>query len=192
MAISVRARFEIFKRDDFTCQYCGKKSPDVVLEVDHIVPLCEGGSDDIINLRTSCWECNRGKGGTPLHEITTSEDPHERAILLLERERQLREYNEVLAAERARREDACEELAIYWNQQLWWVPEKDHDSLPRQDWNWLLSALEWCPKEVIRSFMDAAVARRMTKNLKYVAGCCRNWRYEHQANRDMRGESDYP
>lgn len=54
------------------------------------------------------------------------------------------------------------------------------------------NALEWCPSEVIRRFMDMALQRRMTKNLKYVAACCRNWRYEHQAGRDMleRGE-DY-
>jgi 5-methylcytosine-specific restriction endonuclease McrA len=38
LAVSVRTRFEVFKRDDFTCQYCGRKSPDVVLEADHIVP----------------------------------------------------------------------------------------------------------------------------------------------------------
>jgi 5-methylcytosine-specific restriction endonuclease McrA len=41
-----RIRFDIFKRDDFTCRYCGKSSPDVILEVDHVVPKISGGSDD--------------------------------------------------------------------------------------------------------------------------------------------------
>ena len=41
--ISKKLRFEIFKRDKFTCQYCGKMAPDVVLEVDHIKPVCKGG-----------------------------------------------------------------------------------------------------------------------------------------------------
>jgi len=36
MAISKRDRFEVFKRDKFTCQYCGKAAPDVVLHIDHI------------------------------------------------------------------------------------------------------------------------------------------------------------
>ena len=43
------------------CQYCGQSAPDVVLEVDHIVPVAEGGDNDIMNLITSCRDCNRGK-----------------------------------------------------------------------------------------------------------------------------------
>lgn len=54
-------RFEVFKRDKFSCQYCGRSAPDVVLEVDHIVPVSEGGSNDIMNLVTACRDCNRGK-----------------------------------------------------------------------------------------------------------------------------------
>ena len=54
-------RFEVFKRDRFTCQYCGKKSPDVTLQIDHITPVSKGGSDEIVNLITSCPECNLGK-----------------------------------------------------------------------------------------------------------------------------------
>jgi HNH endonuclease len=195
MAISVRTRFEVFKRDDFTCQYCGKKSPDVVLEIDHIVPQCDGGNDDVINLRTSCWECNRGKADKSLSEIVTGEDPHDRAILLLERERQLREYNTVVATERERRDQVAWALWYYWLLEQGYDEVKDKkefESIPRQDWNWLFNALTWCPAEVIRNFMDAAINRRMDRNLKYVAACCRNWRYEHQANRDMRGDSDYP
>lgn len=54
-------RFEVFKRDSFTCQYCGQKSPDVVLEVDHITPVADGGDNDILNLVTACKACNAGK-----------------------------------------------------------------------------------------------------------------------------------
>lgn len=60
--ISKKLRFEVFKRDSFTCQYCGRKAPDVVLEVDHITPVAEGGKNNILNLITSCTDCNRGKG----------------------------------------------------------------------------------------------------------------------------------
>ncbi len=62
IGISKKTRFEVFKRDKFTCQYCGRKSPDVVLEVDHIVPVCEGGTNGMTNLVTACFDCNRGKG----------------------------------------------------------------------------------------------------------------------------------
>ena len=69
-SISKKTRFEVFKRDCFTCQYCGQKVPDVVLELDHIVPIAEGGSDDIVNLTTGCYDCNRGKGKIKLTQIT--------------------------------------------------------------------------------------------------------------------------
>jgi hypothetical protein len=60
-------RFKIFKRDHFTCTYCGKRGgPGVELEVDHIVALANGGKDEELNLTTSCHDCNRGKRDKPL------------------------------------------------------------------------------------------------------------------------------
>lgn len=67
-AISKKIRFEIFKRDNFTCQYCGRMAPDVVLEVDHINPVANGGDNDIMNLVTACFDCNRGKGKKKLSQ----------------------------------------------------------------------------------------------------------------------------
>ena len=60
--ITKKIRFEVFKRDKFTCQYCGRQAPDVILEIDHIKPIADGGANDIMNLITSCFDCNRGKG----------------------------------------------------------------------------------------------------------------------------------
>lgn len=59
--MKAHTRFLILRRDGFTCQYCGKKPPEVSLEVDHIVPRSKGGSDDDGNLITACFDCNRGK-----------------------------------------------------------------------------------------------------------------------------------
>jgi hypothetical protein len=185
MALSVRTRFEVFKRDQFACQYCGLKSPEVVLEVDHIVPVSNGGSDDPVNLTTSCWSCNRGKSDVPLARLLTGEDPHDRAVMLLERERQLEEYNAVLAAESERRERETWELVAFWKEEQGYTGEQLEKIHPN-DYRWLKSALQWCPKEKLREFMETALNRRMTKNLKYVAGCARNWRYEHAANEDLR------
>lgn len=67
-AISKKLRFEVFKRDNFTCQYCGRKAPDVVLEVDHLNPVSKGGKNELINLTTSCFECNRGKSDRTLDD----------------------------------------------------------------------------------------------------------------------------
>ncbi|KKN28543.1 hypothetical protein LCGC14_0853100 [marine sediment metagenome] len=58
-----KLRWKILYRDKYTCQYCGQAAPNVQLEVDHIIPLSEGGADDDTNLITSCWACNRGKNG---------------------------------------------------------------------------------------------------------------------------------
>lgn len=54
-------RFYILQRDNFKCQYCGAKGLDVELEVDHVVPVSKGGTNDHRNLVTACYKCNRGK-----------------------------------------------------------------------------------------------------------------------------------
>ncbi len=68
---SKRLRFRIFQRDGFTCQYCGRQPPEVVLHLDHIRPVIEGGTDDELNLVTSCQDCNLGKGKQLLNKPQT-------------------------------------------------------------------------------------------------------------------------
>jgi predicted subunit of tRNA(5-methylaminomethyl-2-thiouridylate) methyltransferase len=67
-AISVKSRFEVFKRDSFTCQYCGRGVPDVILNVDHITPVAKGGDNEILNLVTACFDCNAGKSDRALSD----------------------------------------------------------------------------------------------------------------------------
>jgi 5-methylcytosine-specific restriction endonuclease McrA len=57
-------RFKVLLRDKFTCQYCGRRAPSVVVEVDHIIPKSKGGTNDLSNLTASCFQCNRGKRDT--------------------------------------------------------------------------------------------------------------------------------
>jgi len=57
----LKLRFKILKKYNFTCQYCGRRAPEVKLEVDHIIPISKGGSNDEDNLTVACFECNRGK-----------------------------------------------------------------------------------------------------------------------------------
>lgn len=61
MAITKRTRFEVLRRDEHTCQYCGAKAPDVVLHIDHVIPVSLGGDDKPGNLVTACKDCNTGK-----------------------------------------------------------------------------------------------------------------------------------
>lgn len=65
-AITKKMRFDVLERDGFVCRYCGRKAPDVELEVDHIIPVCEGGPTVLDNLVTACKDCNRGKAGREL------------------------------------------------------------------------------------------------------------------------------
>lgn len=110
--ISKKIRFDVFKRDAFTCQYCGGHPPAMVLEVDHIDPVANGGGNDIDNLITACFNCNRGKAATSLNVIPQSLS--EKATQVSERESQVQGYHDVLEAKRERLEcqawdvlDAC-------------------------------------------------------------------------------------
>lgn len=67
--ISKRLRFEVFKRDAFKCHYCGRNPPTVFLELDHIIPVSKGGTNQIDNLTTACFECNRGKSNVELNAL---------------------------------------------------------------------------------------------------------------------------
>lgn len=60
--IKKSVRFAVFARDGFTCRYCGRKSDEVKLVLDHLIAYSKGGSDTEENLVTSCSECNSGKG----------------------------------------------------------------------------------------------------------------------------------
>lgn len=68
--LSSRIRFEVFKRDSFTCQYCGQQAPDIVLHVDHIKPVSKGGTNSTLNLITSCRDCNGGKSNKEISDDT--------------------------------------------------------------------------------------------------------------------------
>lgn len=87
--ISKKLRFEVFKRDGFTCQYCGKSAPEVILEVDHIEAVANGGTNDIMNLITSCRDCNRGKSKIKLTDNQTISKEKKQLELLQERKNQL-------------------------------------------------------------------------------------------------------
>ena len=77
---SLSLRFQIFKRDKFTCQYCGRKSPDARIELEHVNPRANGGTDDPSNLVTGCYDCNRGKA----EKLLTDKLP---AMALIRKER---------------------------------------------------------------------------------------------------------
>lgn len=103
VALSVKTRFEVFKRDGFCCQYCGATPPGVLLHVDHINPIALGGGNDSDNLVTACQACNLGKGARSLTVVPQS--LAEKAADVAEREAQLLGYQQVIEARRQRIDD---------------------------------------------------------------------------------------
>lgn len=87
--IGSKLRFEVFKRDSFTCQYCGGKAPDIILNIDHIEPISKGGTNDITNLITSCFKCNSGKGDRRISDDTVVEKKRKQLEYLQERRAQI-------------------------------------------------------------------------------------------------------
>ncbi|HDR9497083.1 TPA: HNH endonuclease [Burkholderia cepacia] len=109
-SISKKVRFEVFKRDGFVCQYCGAHPSQAVLEVDHIIPVAEGGADEFDNYITACLPCNRGKGPVSLDRIPQS--LADRAAEVAEREAQIRGYTEVMREARWRLEEDVESVNL--------------------------------------------------------------------------------
>lgn len=88
--VSKRLRFEILRRDNFRCVYCGATPAESELHVDHVVPRTLGGQDTAENLATSCQSCNAGKSSmVPSSEMVAA-------------------VNEALAIEQAARARASE------------------------------------------------------------------------------------
>jgi hypothetical protein len=74
MAVSKRLRYEVLRRDNFACRYCGATAPEARLVVDAVVPDALGGSHkDPANLVTACEPCNNGKSATPPDAATIAD-----------------------------------------------------------------------------------------------------------------------
>ena len=101
--VSKSARFEVFKRDGFACQYCGATPPAATLHIDHIKPVKLGGGNGDENLITACDQCNLGKAARPLTSIPKSLS--DRAAEVSEREAQIAGYAAVMEAARERLDD---------------------------------------------------------------------------------------
>ena len=118
-AVTPKIRFEVFKRDSFTCQYCGKSAPQVVLHVDHIKPIANDGDNNILNLVTSCSECNFGKGKRELKDDAVITKQMKELSLMQERRDQLQMIMEWRS-----------ELAIIIAQEQFCIFDELYDTFP--------------------------------------------------------------
>ena len=180
--LSKKTRFEVFKRDKFTCQYCGRMSPDVILEVDHIKPVAKGGENDILNLITSCRDCNRGKGKTLLSQSDELKKSQKQLLDMAEKAEQAQmmiDWKNELLSVRERETQAIEDLII----SLTGVDEIF--SLDKQEIKKLLVRfpfhIVWDATEIaaVKYFNDAVVGTdyeflEMSDMIKKIGGICYN------------------
>jgi len=77
-------RWKAMERDGFKCQYCGYTAPDgrrwIGLEVHHVKPRCEGGTDDMDNLITLCKECHKKETGELLRRLGRRQSPDQKRL----------------------------------------------------------------------------------------------------------------
>ena len=85
--ISGTIRYEILKRAKFRCELCGISAEQKALEVDHIIPRNNGGTDDQSNLQALCYSCNamkRDRDTTDFREVNASYDHRELGCIFCE------------------------------------------------------------------------------------------------------------
>ena len=142
-------RFEVFKRDGFSCQYCGAKAPEAVLHVDHINPVSNGGDNEIINLITSCEACNLGKSSRLLSDNAAITRQRAQLEALNERREQL----EMLLAWRDSMKEFDQEAAGE-------VANRIEDHIPGYLVNdtGRASIAKWLKKYSVSEILDAAEA----------------------------------
>ena len=92
--IPKKTRFEVLKRDQFKCQYCGRSATEVILHIDHIKPVSKGGDNNILNLVTSCAACNLGKSDRVLSDSSVLTKQQKQLEEAQERVNQLQMMNE--------------------------------------------------------------------------------------------------
>lgn len=166
--LSKGVRFEVLKRDGYRCRYCGNTPADgVLLHVDHIVAVAEGGSNELSNLATACLPCNIGKGKKP------HESPAPAPSLEDERERleQMQEWTALQLELMERRDGLYARLEEAWEQRVGGYLPRNFDSHMRKPLG------EFGAGRLVEAF-DAVGQKglRGESALRYFYGILRRWR----------------
>lgn len=165
--IGKKLRFDVFKRDGFICQYCGEHPPSVILHVDHIHAVVDGGTNDVDNLITACEGCNLGKGATPLSNIP--ESLKDKALKIAESEAQIKGYQSIISKKRDRIEDEA------WDVARIFIP--DTDTFRKDDFRTIKNFIEKLGFDDVREAADIATSKsffQLQRKFKYFCGICIN------------------
>lgn len=171
MPVSRRLRYEVLRRDNYACRYCGAGAPDVKLTVDHVIPVTLGGSDEPQNLITACEPCNNGKSSTspdaPLVDDVAAD--------ALRWGHAMREAADMLLREHAERTRLQDYFLERW--QTWsYGPRHEHFPLPA-GWQASTDAMlaAGLPLEILCECIDLAMTRKHVSDpFRYMCGIA--WR----------------
>lgn len=173
MAVSRRLRFEILKRDNHTCRYCGASAPETTLHVDHVTPVALGGSDDPSNLVAACKDCNLGKAATSpdsavIEDVAQDAMRWARAIRIAAGERE---------NEREYRDTAIDAFMCEWQERAF-PNGGNHPIMPLPD-GWESSVFSFFKAGLTIGDLETALDRAISKKgiwgndrWKYFCGVC--------------------
>lgn len=168
MAVSRALRFEILRRDQFRCHYCGVTPEQSELHVDHVVPQALGGTNDPSNLVTACAECNGGKAGRTLAEPVVAEVDEKAQRYALAVEQAIEERRQVLASEKQVQDD----FRAIWD--TWQPAQPLPAGFGRTVHQIMRAGLEW--EDVIDSIEIAMSKQKLFgedyPRFKYFRGVC--------------------
>jgi hypothetical protein len=164
--ISKKVRFDVFKRDGFACQYCGCTPPAVVLEIDHIHPVAKGGTNQVDNLLTACFDCNRGKSAGLLTVLP--ETVAEKAELMAEKLEQIKAYHRLVKSKKRLEEQHVDEVEEAFRVHF---PENSFTPKFRESVRLFIQKL---PAHTVADYMHLACSRirRPEDAVKYFCGIC--------------------
>ena len=97
--ISGTIRYEVLKRAKFHCELCGVSADEKALEVDHILPRNNGGSDEISNFQSLCYSCNamkRDRDDTDFRAVRAAYDERDADCLFCTVDREIITENELV------------------------------------------------------------------------------------------------
>lgn len=174
MAVSKRLRFEIMRRDNHACRYCGQMAPDVALTIDHVTPIALGGSDDPTNLVTACKDCNAGKSSTK-PDAPLLEDVAQDALRWAQA---IQAVMDARSEAQKPRDEYVNHFDHKWSE---WHSGRAGEPIPRAE-NWRSSLERFydlgVPMAEIERFIDVACGNqriRTSETWRYFCGCV--WRY---------------
>ncbi|WP_269619608.1 HNH endonuclease [Zhongshania sp. BJYM1] len=184
ISLSKKIRFEVFKRDSFTCQYCGNKAPDVLLEVDHIKPVAQGGTNDILNLITSCFDCNRGKSDRELSDNTVIEKQRDQLEALQERKEQIEMMFEWQKALMDLDDEVVSQLSDFWSEVIpgYSLNENGRKSLIKLNRKYEIDEIMCAMKIASEQYLvvedDSPTSESVEMAWRKLSGICANKRLE--------------